>query len=69
MDHQLRYAANCSLLFTEAPLIERPAAAAAAGFAAAHLVASLRAQGDGGLDPSALLRGVGRLSGQKVSGE
>ncbi|MFE7302185.1 2-hydroxy-3-oxopropionate reductase, partial [Streptomyces sp. NPDC057579] len=27
------------------------------------LVASLRAQGDGGLDHSALLRGVERLSG------
>ncbi|MEU9504549.1 2-hydroxy-3-oxopropionate reductase, partial [Streptomyces sp. NPDC048196] len=28
-----------------------------------QLVASLRAQGDGGLDHSALLRGVERLSG------
>ena len=32
--HSLRYAANCSLLFTELPLLERPAAAAAAGFGA-----------------------------------
>jgi hydroxypyruvate isomerase len=32
--HGLRYAANCSLLFTELPLLERPAAAAAAGFGA-----------------------------------
>ncbi len=32
MDADLRYAANCSLLFTEAPLGERPAAARAAGF-------------------------------------
>lgn len=31
-DHGLRYAANCSLLFTERPLLERPAAARAAGF-------------------------------------
>ncbi len=38
------------------------------GTVAAQLVASLRAQGDGGLDHSALLRGVERLSGQKVSG-
>jgi hydroxypyruvate isomerase len=30
--HSLSYAANCSLLFTEVPLLERPAAARAAGF-------------------------------------
>lgn len=30
--HGLRYAANCSLLFTEVPLLERPALARAAGF-------------------------------------
>jgi hydroxypyruvate isomerase len=30
----LRYAANCTFLFTELPLLQRPAAAAAAGFAA-----------------------------------
>ena len=34
-----------------------------------ELIAALRAQGDGGLDHSALLRGVERLSGQKVSGQ
>jgi 2-hydroxy-3-oxopropionate reductase len=38
------------------------------GALAAQLVGALRAQGDGGLDHSALLRGVERLSGQKVSG-
>ena len=32
MQHSLPYAANCSMLFTEVPLLERPAAAAAAGF-------------------------------------
>lgn len=32
MDHTLRYAVNCSILFTELPLLERPAAARAAGF-------------------------------------
>ena len=32
MDHGLRYLANCSILFTELPLLERPAAAKAAGF-------------------------------------
>ena len=30
--HSLRYLANCSMLFTEVPLLERPAAAKAAGF-------------------------------------
>ncbi|MCU7702336.1 2-hydroxy-3-oxopropionate reductase [Streptomyces albidoflavus] len=38
-------------------------AALPVGSAVAQLVASLRAQGDGGLDHSALLRGVERLSG------
>jgi hydroxypyruvate isomerase len=32
MNHTLPYAANCSLLFTELPLLQRPAAARAAGF-------------------------------------
>lgn len=32
MTHNLVYAVNCSLLFTEVPLLQRPAAAAAAGF-------------------------------------
>jgi hydroxypyruvate isomerase len=32
MSHALRTAVNCSLLFTELPLLDRPAAAAAAGF-------------------------------------
>ena len=31
-DHGLRYLANCSMLFTELPLLERPQAAKAAGF-------------------------------------
>jgi hydroxypyruvate isomerase len=33
-DHMLPYTANCSLLFTEQPLLRRPAAARAAGFSA-----------------------------------
>jgi 2-hydroxy-3-oxopropionate reductase len=41
-------------------------AALPVGSAVADLVASLRAQGDGGLDHSALLRGVERLSGLKT---
>ncbi|MFC7328997.1 hydroxypyruvate isomerase family protein [Marinactinospora rubrisoli] len=32
MGHTLRYTVNCSLLFTELPLLRRPAAARAAGF-------------------------------------
>ncbi|GAA1587514.1 TIM barrel protein [Kribbella sancticallisti] len=34
MSHKLRYAVNCSILFTELPLLERPAAARQAGFEA-----------------------------------
>ncbi len=34
MSHALPYAANCSMLFTEHPLLERPAAAKEAGFSA-----------------------------------
>ncbi len=41
-------------------------AALPVGAVVAQLVASLRAQGDGGLDHSALLRAVERLSGQPV---
>jgi len=33
-DHSLPYLANCSLLFTEEPLLRRPAAARSAGFSA-----------------------------------
>ncbi|WP_030661229.1 NAD-binding protein, partial [Streptomyces rimosus] len=36
-------------------------------FQTASLVAALRAQGDGGLDHSALLRGVERLSGHTTA--
>ena len=37
MQHHLRYLANCSLLFTEHPLLERPRAAKQAGFDAIEL--------------------------------
>ena len=36
-DHRLRFDVNCSILFTELPLLERPAAARAAGFGAVEL--------------------------------
>jgi 2-hydroxy-3-oxopropionate reductase len=39
------------------------------GAVTAQLIGALRAQGDGGLDHSALLRGVERLSGREVSGQ
>ena len=32
MSSHLRYTVNCSMLFTELPLLERPGAARAAGF-------------------------------------
>jgi hydroxypyruvate isomerase len=32
--HSLRYLANCSIMFTELPLLQRPAAARSAGFEA-----------------------------------
>ena len=35
--HSLRYEVNCSILFTELPLLERPAAARAAGFEGVEL--------------------------------
>ena len=34
MSHSLRYLANCSMLFTELPLLQRPEAARSAGFGA-----------------------------------
>ncbi|KPC66458.1 2-hydroxy-3-oxopropionate reductase [Streptomyces chattanoogensis] len=43
-------------------------AALPVGSVVANLVASLRAQGDGSLDHSALLRGVERLSGHSIEG-
>jgi 2-hydroxy-3-oxopropionate reductase len=43
-------------------------AAVPAGALLAQLVAALRQQGDGGLDHSALVRGVRRLSGEKAEG-
>src|ERR687894_1400004 len=36
-DHRLRFDVNCSILFTELPLLERPAAVRAAGFGAVEL--------------------------------
>jgi hydroxypyruvate isomerase len=50
MTHHLRYLANCSILFTELPLLQRPAAAKAAGFDAVEFwwpfAAAVPATGD-----------------------
>ena len=37
VEHSLAYEVNCSILFTELPLLERPAAAKEAGFDAVEL--------------------------------
>ena len=41
MSHALPYAANCSMLFTELPLLERPAAAKEAGFCRDRVLVAL----------------------------
>jgi hydroxypyruvate isomerase len=50
--HQLRFAVNCSILFSELALLERPAAAKAAGFDAVEFwwPFSVAAPGDGEVD-------------------
>lgn len=55
-----RFDVNCSILFTELPILQRPAAALVS-----QLVASLRAQGHGSLDHSALLLLDEQLSGRR----
>ena len=42
MSHSLPYEVNCSILFTELPLLERPAAAKAAGFDAVEYLVAVR---------------------------
>ena len=55
-----RFDVNCSILFTELPILQRPAAALVS-----QLAASLRAQGHGGLDHSAPLLLEEQLSGRR----
>ena len=50
MRHKLPYAVNCSILFTERPLLERPAAARAAGFDAVEFWWPFPAAVPGGAD-------------------
>lgn len=77
MSHSLRYTVNCSLLFTELPLDERPAAARKAGFDAVEfwwpfaspvpgdreVDAFVRAIGDAGVHLSGLNFFAGELPG------
>ena len=56
--HGLRYLANCSLLFTEHPLLERPAAARSAGFGAIEFWWPFAAAVPGDGDVSAFIRAV-----------
>lgn len=58
MSHQLRYAANCSLLFTELPLLERPHAAREAGFDAIELWWPFAVSVPSDRDVDALVRAV-----------
>src|SRR5215207_10830292 len=76
-DHPLRYEVNCSILFTELPLLERPAAARAAGFggvefwwpfpeavpADAEVEAFVRAVADAGVQLVGLNFAAGDLAG------
>jgi hydroxypyruvate isomerase len=52
MGHSLRYEVNCSILFTELPLLQRPAAAKAAGFDAVEFwwPFAVAVPGDGEVD-------------------
>jgi hydroxypyruvate isomerase len=78
-DHPLRYEVNCSILFTELPLLERPGAAKAAGFdgvefwwpfatavpADAEVEAFVRSIGDAGVQ----LAGLNFFAGDRPGGD
>ena len=57
--HDLPFDVNCSILFTELPLLERPAAARAAGFGAIELWWPFADAVPGDREPEALVRAVG----------
>jgi hydroxypyruvate isomerase len=57
--HRLPYDVNCSILFTELPLLERPAAARAAGFEAVELWWPFAAAVPGDGEVEAFVRAVG----------
>jgi hydroxypyruvate isomerase len=66
MSHSLRYEVNCSILFTELPLLERPAAAKAAGFDAVELWWPFAEAVPAGRDVEALVRAVSDAGVQLV---
>ncbi|HEY6706092.1 MAG TPA: TIM barrel protein [Actinomycetota bacterium] len=57
--HDLPYDVNCSILFTELPLLERPAAAQAAGFGAIELWWPFADPVPGDREVEALVRAIG----------
>ena len=71
-DHALPYEVNCSILFTELPLLERPAAARAAGFGAIELWWPFAAAVPADREVEALVRAIGdagvRLVGLNFAG-
>ena len=70
--HRLPYDVNCSILFTELPLLERPAAARAAGFGAIELWWPFAAAAPADREVEALVRAIGdagvRLVGLNFAG-
>jgi len=58
MSHALRYAVNCSTLFTEVPLLQRPAAAKRAGFDAVEFWWPFSEAVPGDADVEAFVRAV-----------
>ena len=70
--HRLPYDVNCSILFTELPLLERPAAAREAGFGAIELWWPFAAAVPGDREVEALVRAIGdagvRLVGLNFAG-
>ncbi len=58
MGTALRYAVNCSLLFTELPLLERPAAVKEAGFDAVEFWWPFSTAGPGDREVDAFVSAV-----------
>src|SRR5919106_282082 len=66
MSHSLRYEVNCSILFTELPLLERPAAAKQAGFEAVEFWWPFAEAVPGDADVDAFVRAVEEAGVQLV---
>lgn len=67
MEHDLPYLANCSMLFTEVPLLQRPAAARAAGFDAIEFWWPFASAGPGDAEVDAFVTAV-RDAGVRLVG-